>query len=210
MKLLTFALIAALLAGCTAKQAVPDYETPPDTTPDGLVKTDNEFFDLVYIRPETDLKRFTKLQIRPIAVTYGKQDPDFRLNENQQRRVSDAFARAFSRAMTEDGRFTLTDAPGPGVLRFNIALAELTVSAQRVGDSDQAHLHLEQAGRITLVAEAVDSVSGHALVRGRDTRVLEGDKRTSTAQQHLALEVGDVFRAWADELRSGIDQLSLN
>lgn len=208
MKLLTFALIPLLVAGCASQQPVPNYDTPPDTTPDGLVKTDNTFFDLVYVRPETDLRRFTRLQIRPIAVTYGKQDPKFRLSEAQQRRVSEAFSRAFARAMTADGRFTLTDAPGPGVLRFNIALAQLSVMAERVSESEEAHLHLDEAGTITLVAEAVDSTTGNTLVRGRDTRVLAGDTHEDNDEKHLELEVGDVFRAWARELRAGIDQLS--
>lgn len=212
---LTLIGILMLAAGCASKQQPPSFDTPPATTPDGLERYDSPVFDLVYVRPGLDLSNYDLIQMRPIGIGY-KRDPakgrillrpsgNFDLTQAQRTQVSRALARAFTDAMTADGRFRQITDPVSSALRIQLALARLEVNIPEAGADTDEIVTADKAGEMTLVVDISDALSGESLVRGRDTYVVAGDGQS---RAELNLEINSVFESWSSEIRQGLDQLS--
>ena len=182
-----------------------DKETPPDVTPDGLVRITDGPFELAYRRPGADFSSYRKIQVRPIAIEYAKT-PDltravqkaqrnYRLSDEQRHRVSQAFARSFTRAFTRDGQWKLTTDKGADTLTVRIALANMAVHVplnKRIRDPE---IQVDEAAEVTLVVELRDSITDTPIARGRDTKsvtLASGSYRASDREE-LRTSIVQVF-----------------
>jgi hypothetical protein len=116
-------------------------------------------------------------------------------------------ARTFAAELTRGG-YALADADGPDVLRVTPAIVDLYVNAPDVPTAGRSRTYVMDAGRMTLVVEARDSVSGQLLARAVDTR---HGTETGRLQRANAVtnsqEAGRAIEQWARALREGLDRL---
>jgi hypothetical protein len=214
--LLTLILALQLAACATTRQpAPPNFSEPPAATPDGLIRFDSPVFELVYIKPGLDLSRYELIRIRPIGLGY-KEEPskgillarpaeNFELTQAQRSRVSQAFARAFTQAMTADGRYRLVTSRLDGAMQIQLALARLEVNIPESRGDEEEVLTVDKVGELTLVVEITDAVTGEPLVRGRDNYVIAGGAET---RSQITMEITDLFTRWSQDIRAGLDRFS--
>lgn len=225
LPLLLVLLLALALAAC-ASTAPPAREEapmlladgPPDVTPDGLVRVEGAPFELVYRRPGVDFSRYRRIQVRPISIAYAetpdltrivqKRDRNYRLNDEQRSRVSQAFAESLTRAMTHDGHWQLTTSPGLDTLMLRVQLANLAVYVPSGASVlDRGTLTLDEAASVTLVVELRDSMTGEPLVRGRDSgsAVLPSGRFDPQDREELRQSIVAGFDRWTALIRERLD-----
>src|SRR4030095_5096277 len=110
--------------------------------PDGLVKVSSKRFNEVYLRPESDFRRYTKVMLLPpqvafandwlkdmntnrIAVLQGTSPEDAEsIAQEMGVGLEETFARAFQNAGYE-----VTTTPAPDVLSVSVRLTDVYVNA---------------------------------------------------------------------------------
>ncbi|MEM9303419.1 MAG: DUF3313 family protein [Pseudomonadota bacterium] len=216
MRSIVTGALALLLVACAgAPEAPPTFDEPPDVTPDGLVRVDSPVFELVYAKPGVDLSGYDLIRIRPIGLGY-KEEPskgrllvqpsgNFELTQAQRSRVSQAFAKAFSDAMTSDGRYKLVTSRIDRAMQIQLALARLEVNIPEPRRGSDEVVMVDKVGELTLVVEISDALSGEPLVRGRDTYVIAGGTET---REQITMEITDLFTRWSQDIRRGVDSVS--
>jgi hypothetical protein len=207
------ALSAALLAGCAG--------TAPKAEWDGLVRQRDTRLDAVFVRPDTEgeIAAFSSVMLDPVSVSFARDFDPNRGTRSLARRVSadDLIAiqerlatlfREVFRAELAAGGYALVETPGLDTLRVTAAIVDLFVSAPDTAIGT-TRTYTASAGRMTLVMELRDSVSGELLARVVDRRTSRetgiwtiSNRVTNTAEARRA------FRTWAAALRQGLDDLA--
>lgn len=215
-------LLPALFAlGCA--QSAPGgmyYAGGNETvTVDGLRLVDWEPFRVTYVKPGADIRRFDRLMIEDPTISYRKPpksarlgrvlvDPNYALTETARERLIEIYRDVFTRALGRSESFTITDAPGPDVLRIagHIVDLKITVPPERAYSVDDRY-YASTLGRMALVADASDSMTGEPLFRVGQSRAIE----TSAGSYHLvdptstSFALLEIFGEWAEDLRRGLD-----
>jgi hypothetical protein len=206
-------LFAALLAGCASM--------PPKAEWDGLVRQPGTRLDAVFLLPgaESELAAVRSVMIDPVAVSFARDFDPNRGTRSLSRRVSaddlvaiqEGMAALFREVFGEvlaAGGYELVEAPGSDTLRVTAAIVDLFINAPDTS-TGATRTYTASTGRMTLVIELRDSVSGELLARAVDSRAGRGtefwtisDRGTNTAEARRA------FRTWAEALRRGLDEVS--
>jgi hypothetical protein len=204
-------LAATLVAGCASTQRGP-------TEWDGLVRKPGTRLDAVFVRPDVEIPAFRSVMIDPVTVSFASNwdpnarttSPSRRLDAGDIQAIQDGLATMFRDVFREElarGGYQLVDQPGPDTLRVTPAIVDLFISAPDTM-TPGSRTYTANAGRMTLVVELRDSVTGELLARavdargGRNTGTLSVTNRvTNTADARRAIGV------WATALRSGLDDL---
>ena len=197
----------------------PAVSGSPPTTWDGLLEVKSKKMELVYLLPNADFRPYTKIQYDPVEIALQK---DWLQNYNDttvglSNRISDSEVRAaitkasgefdkyFAQAFTNAG-YTVVTAPGPGVLRVSIGVANVTVTAPDTGTSVGMNF-AANAGQATLIVETRDSLTNQLLGRAIDQQ-LAGDEgpamRTSASNWN---DFEDLFKTWARISVQGLAEL---
>jgi hypothetical protein len=185
------------IATLGAAVAAPSEAASPATY-EGLAAVQSRDLDELYLRPNADLAAYRKIVIDPVQVTFRKDwNKDFvdphgsmrRLSQDDVRRIVDDTASALQSAVGEAFRargYEIAAAPGPGVLRLSPSVTDLYVNAaEDLARGGTTKSFTKDAGEVTLVLEARDSVSGTLLSRVVDHR---------TARETKGTQIGDVRR----------------
>lgn len=206
-------LFAALLAGCAS--------TPPKAEWDGLVRQPGTRLDAVFVLPgaESELAAVRSVMIDPVQVSFARDFDPNRGTRSLSRRVSaddliaiqeglaSLFREVFGEVLTAGG-YQLVDTPGPDTLRLTAGIVDLFINAPDTA-TGMTRTYTASTGRMTLVMELRDSVSGELLARAVDSRTGRGtefwtisNRVTNTAEARRA------FRTWAEALRRGLDEVA--
>jgi hypothetical protein len=206
-------LTAALLAGCAGPAPKAEW--------DGLVRQPGMQLNAVFVRPDTEgeIAAFRSVMLDPVSVSFARDfDPNRgtrslarRVNADDLIAIQEGLATLFREVFREElaaGGYELVETPGPDTLRVTAAIVDLFVSAPDT-QMGMTRTYTANAGRMTLVMELRDSVSGELLARAVDQRTSRNtvvwtisDRVTNTAEARRA------FRSWAAALRRGLDDLA--
>jgi hypothetical protein len=210
---LSFVLCAATLAGCASSRSSIPGEW------DGLVLQPGTRLGAVFVKPDAEIASYTSVMLDPVQVSFARNwDPNRggrsqvgRLNAADVAAMKDGLAELFRetfRAELARGGYQLVDEVGPDTLRVSAAIIDLFVTAPDATTAGRARTYTANAGRMTLVAELRDSVTGELLARvvdaqsGRSTGTWNiTNSATNTAEARRAIAV------WASALRRGLDEL---
>jgi hypothetical protein len=170
-------LVAALLI-LGAVPALAKGGPPP--TWDGMVQVDARNLEYVYLLPGTDFKSYSKLLLGTPEAAFAPNwlkdmndqawDGDFNapISKNDalkklqtiQKTWGDAFTAGFQNA-----GYTLTDTPGPGVLRVNSAIINIYINSPDRNSPGMSANFVANAGQATMVIELRDSATNTLLAR---------------------------------------------
>ena len=106
------------------------------------------------------------------------------------------------------GGYQLVDEAGPETLRVTAAVVDLYISAPDTMSAGRSRTYTANSGRMTLVAELRDSVTGEILARAVDAR-----SARSTGSMDITNRVTNtadarrMIRIWARALRQSLDEL---
>lgn len=197
-------LAAVLLVG--AGPALAKDGPPPNW--DGMVQVDARNLEYVYLLPGADFKSYTKLMLDEPQVAFApnwlkdmnNQDwgGDFtgRISkEDAQRKLaviqktwSDTFTAGFQRA-----GYTLTQTPGPDVLRVNTAIANIYINAPDRDTAGMGMSFVANAGQATMIIELRDGATNLLLARIIDSEATQETGGMSNSVTNL-----NAFRELAD------------
>ena len=206
------ALAAIVMAGCATTQRGPAEW-------DGLVRQPNTRLDAVFVKPDAEIPSYTSVIIAPATVQFARNWDPNRGGRSTSRRLNAADITAikndlatmlvdtFREELTAGGYQVVTE-PGPDTLLVIPAIVDLYITAPDTMSAGRGRTYTASSGRMTLVLELRDAVTGETLARvvdgqsGRDTGVMTvTDRVTNTADARRAI------RTWARALRSGLDSL---
>lgn len=169
-----------------------------------------------YVKPKLSLAEYSQIMF---------EDPEVVLSDETVQNIdTDEIAAVLALAEKSRGRFqkvlTVTDQPGPGVLRVRWAITDLKPASKAnvvtglVPQARLASLVLGKGtgtylfvGKIGIEAEVLDSVSGERLIAGVDTRI------GANAIRNVGSTWGDVedaFHFWADRLANNLIRLGFS
>lgn len=212
LRLTAFALGATILAGCTSTPRGPSEW-------DGLVRQPNTRLAAVFVKPDAEIPAYRSVMLDPVAVNFARNwDPNRggrsqvgRLNADDVAAIKTGLAELFRdmfRAELERGGYQIVDAAGPDTLRVTPVIVDLYVTAPDTTSAGRSRTYTANSGRMTLVLELRDSLTGEILARAVDTRTGRGtgqwnvtNRVTNTADAQRAIGV------WARALREGLDEL---
>ena len=205
-------LLTMAIAGCATTQ-------PGPTEWDGLVRQPNTRLDAVFLRPDAEIPSYTNVIIAPASVQFARNwDPNRggrslsrRLDTGDVVAIKDGLAAMVGDIFREElvaGGYQVVSEPGPDTLLVVPAIVDLYITAPDAMSAGRGRTYTASSGRMTLVLELRDSVTGETLARvvdgqsGRNTGVMTiANRTTNTADARR------VIRIWAQALRSGLDSL---
>lgn len=207
------ALAASALAGCattTAPQGPTEW--------DGLVRQTGTRLGAVFLKPGAQIGAFDSVILAPVSISFASNwDPNRgtrganRLSAADIAGIKEDLAGLFQetfRAELERGGFKLVAEPGPQTLRAEAAIIDLFVNAPDAMGPGRTRVYTANPGRMTLVIELRDSVTGEILARAVDQQSGRGtgmwtvtSSVTNTADARRAIGV------WASSLRRAMEEV---
>ncbi len=210
---LLLVLCSAALAGCAStRPAMPDEW-------DGLVRQPGTRLNAVFVKPDAEIVAYRNVLLDPVEVSFARNwDPNRggrsqvgRLNASDMQAIqaglADLFRETF-RAELARGGYLLVDEAGPDTLRVTAAIVDLYVTAPDTMSAGRSRTYTANSGRMTLVAELRDSVTGEILARAVDAR--SGRSTGAWDITNRATNTNDARRAmgiWARALREALDEM---
>jgi hypothetical protein len=195
---------AALLLGTVPPLA---KDGPPPNW-DGMVQVDARNLEYVYLLPGTDFKSYTQLLLGEPEVAFAPNwlkdmnDQDWGGDFNAPISKQDAlkklqiiqktWAGIFNDGFQKAG-FTLTQTPGPGVLRVNSAIANIYINAPDRNTAGMGESFVANAGQATMIIELRDAATNTLLARVIDAEATQDTGGMSNSVTNL-----NAFRELAD------------
>jgi hypothetical protein len=218
-------LLAATLFAC-ASRPLPEVEieTGPnaEVTADGLHRVKNSLFRDAWVKPDADFASYDKVTLDPVSVSYKRKPKatryqwtgsNFALTERQMEDLRRYFREAFAKELSDSEYYELVETPGPQVLRVAAAIIDLVIKVPTRSGAGREHVYTSSTGKMTLLMELRDSLSGEILARVADRREARraghgglNDLYHSSAPANTEAVKG-VFRRWAEILRARLDQV---
>lgn len=215
MKLRTLLLAGFFASGLSACGSTPTIIDEPSTE-EGLQRVEVRNLDAVYMRPNADLAKYRRLLVRDVDISFSsgweRNQSGYPWNgadsERIKRELSELFAETVRRELQTEGGYEIVNEPGPDVLEVRPRIIDLYINAPDVS-RDQPGIvrqYTTSAGRMTLVAELRDSLTGEVLARAYDKRE---DMRSTqwewTTSITNAQKARQAVAIWADTLRDALD-----
>ena len=208
--------VAIAISTIVACASEPTIQTGPDAeiSFDGLHRVDNSVFRFVWVEPEIDLSRYTKILPGPAEFRYravratGQRSSanEFPISDENRAKFEAIVSEIFDEELSNSRFFAITDVPGPDTLVVVGALDDIVsrVPPQPTGRGD---IWISSVGEATLILEVIDSTSGEVLARAVDRRAAEPAGRTGVRSTTVSStgEVRRLARRWATQLRNGLD-----
>jgi hypothetical protein len=212
----------AFMLGMVALGGCASTAPQPEVTWDGLVQQSHPRLSAVFVRPgaREEMGTFRNVMLEPVYVSFasdfetGRRSGSVarRLNADDLAAIRQSVAELFHEIFREEleaGGYQVVDQPGAETLRVSAAIVDLFISAPEAAQPiGRSRTYTANSGRMTLVVELQDSVTGEVLARAVDGRSGRGtgmwtitNRVTNTADARRAV------RVWARALREGLDEL---
>jgi Protein of unknown function (DUF3313) len=211
--------LLVLLADASVMHFIPSVAVAADKPPqewDGLVRREGKLAN-VYVRPNVEFKAYKNVRLDPVRVEFDKNwDPNRnsvnRLSSTDTQQIRDQMAKAFREVFAErlakDG-YALVDGDADDVLLVQAALINVYINAPDTRSSGRSHTYVMDAGRMTVVMQLADSVTGQLLARVVDTKQGTSYARLQwSSSVSNSVEARKIFTEWADALCRALDKLN--
>jgi hypothetical protein len=186
---------------------------------DGLVRQPGTRLNAVFVKPDAEIVAYRNVLLDPVEVSFARNwDPNRggrsqvgRLNASDMQAIQTGLAELFRetfRAELARGGYQLVDETGPDTLRVTASIVDLYVTAPDTMSAGRSRTYTANSGRMTLVAELRDSVTGEILARAVDAR--SGRSTGAWDITNRATNTNDARRAmgvWARALREALDEM---
>jgi hypothetical protein len=217
---------SALLLACTSGSGGSQFtydKGAEATTVDGLHRVKYWGFGAAFVKPGADLQRYDKIMLKEVEISYkrpprrARQTDDmldrgnYELSPEAMNEIEKYFHDVFAKELGKSKVYTLTDQPGPDVLRVSGYIVDLDVAAVPFRDQDPEETNYgRSAGELTMILDVRDSKSGEPLVRTADRSSLDyaagmGMRQSNPVQNSGA--VRDLFEREALQLREHLDKI---
>jgi hypothetical protein len=212
MSVAALLLLALASAGCATTQRGPAEW-------DGLVRQPGTRLDAVFVKPDAEIPAYRNILLKPAEVRFARNwDPNRggrsavgRLNASDMAAIQADLATMLHDIFREEltsGGYELVNEAGPDTLIAIPAIVDLYITAPDTMTAGRSRTYTANSGRMTLVLELRDSVTGEVLARvvdtrsGRNSGMMQITNRvTNSADARRAI------RTWAQALRGGLDSL---
>lgn len=212
--------LLVLLALATPATAWSQEEpVPPEVSLDGLEQVEKTRHKEIYKAPGVDWSVYEKIQIDDATVAFRRnwqrdqnryQSQKIRASDMDRIRndMADLFDEVFSKELSENGGYEITDQGGENVLRISPYIVDLDVYAP-----DPRHApgiqrsYVESVGRMTLKLHIYDSFTGDLIAIASDSREAprRGYLQWATTVTNTT-EFRNMLRSWARDLREGLEE----
>ena len=219
IRICAFTVVALCLPLVCGAQSDEDIDASTETSYDGLVQVKKTGFRNVWVKPGIDAASYSK--ILPVGVDFHYRDvpegnrtsasrarssnSEFPIEENTRARIEEIMAELFLEELGDTDNFTLTDEPGPDVIRIIGGLHDVVsnVPPDYIG---RGNIYLSRVGQATLVLQIEDSMSREVIARIVDRRAADPAfaQRSNTVTN--TAEVRRLARTWARLLSRGLDK----
>ena len=211
-----FCAVALLGLTLSAGSAADDHEAA--TTFDGLVPLEGANMGVAYIDPNADFSVFSRVFVFEPHVAFRsnwKRDQNRSRSRNVRASdverikndVSNLFMDVFVEALEEAG-YEVVNYIDEDVLVLRSAIIDLDITAPDVPRAGRSRTYTANAGAMTLVIEAVDSITGDLIGRAADRRAA-GRNTGWTVRSNRVTNRADArreMRVWANRLVEFLDQ----
>jgi hypothetical protein len=215
----------ATLGFTLAVDGKPRVETGPnaEVTHDGLHRVDRSTMDRAWVKPDLDLRPYTKIMLQTADMTFRQVDDqgkfyrpgiddqtEFAIPEETRAKLKQTFTDAFREQLERSKRYELVDQRGPHTL---VLVATLLDVVSRVPPDDvpgRYEVYLSSVGEATLVVELRDAITNEVLARAADRRAAEnttGFPIQATTASNWA-EVRQLANSWATLVRKRLDEFT--
>jgi len=171
------------------------------------------------VRPNVDFKTYKRVQLDPVQVAMDKNwDPNSEkvglsgtLSSTDVRRIRDELSKmfrdVFAERLSKNG-YPLVETSGDDVLLVQAALTNVYINAPDDADS-RTRSYVMDAGRMTLVMQLADSVTGQTLARVVDTKQGSNTRGPQWANSVTnSAEARKAIGQWADALSKALDAVN--
>ena len=210
--LLSFIMVSAV-APAMAK------DDPPEVSIEGLELVDKNRRGELYADPDIDWSLYTQTMLDPATVAFRRhwqRDQNrsyaFKIRAKDMERIktemSELFDEVFTKELSENGGYTITDQAGDDVMRIKPAIVDLDVYAPDTLNSPGRSMQFtESAGRMTLKLEIYDSITGDLIATASDRREAprRGYMQWTTSVTNRA-EAQRMLQRWARDLVKRLDE----
>lgn len=208
-------LSTALLGACASTSG------PPKAEWDGLVRQPHARLNAVFVRPAAreDLGEFRSVVLAPVEISFARDFQTGRTTGRVQRRLDAGdleairlgLANQFQRIFTEElqaGGYQVVTTAGPETLNVSAAIVDLFITAPDAArPTGLGRTYTADSGRMTLVLELRDSVTGEVLVRAIDAQSGRGGGTWMVSNRTTnSADAARAIRLWARALREGLDE----
>jgi len=215
-KLLSITLITLILSvSATTGLAKND---PPEISIEGLTLVEKDRRGEIYADSDIDWSVYSQIQLDRATVAFRKHwkrdqnryDP-FKVKDRDVEKIksdlSDLFNEVFTGELSSAGGYTMTDAAGDNVMTIKPQIVDLDVYAPDTMRTGRSQSFTEQAGRMTLVLQVYDSVSGDLIAKAshRQDAPRYGYAQWTTSVSNKA-EARRMLQKWATALRTRLDE----
>jgi len=197
-------LLSFVVAGATAPAMAK--EDPPEVSIEGLELVEKDRRGEIYAAPDIAVafrRNWQRDQNRGHSFKVKAKDM-----EKIKTSLSGLFNDVFSKELSENGGYTITDQTGDEVMRIKPAIVDLDVYAPDTTSSPgRTTQFTESAGRMTLKLEIYDSVTGDLIVMASDRREAprRGYMQWTTSTSNRA-EAQRMLQRWAKDLVKRLDE----
>lgn len=214
ISLLALIVLAAPMAAWSQEEPVP-----PEVSLDGLEQVEKTRHKEIYRAPGVDWSVYEKIQIDEATVAFRRnwqrdqnryQSHKIRTSDMDRIRndMAELFDEVFSKELSENGGYEITDQGGENVFRISPYIVDLDVYAP-----DPRHApgiqksYVESVGRMTLKLHIYDSFTGDLIAVASDSREAprRGYLQWATTVTNTT-EFRNMLRSWARDLREGLEE----
>jgi hypothetical protein len=193
------AMSSGLLTGCQAQKVAQsgflgDYSklSPSPDVEDALYYQD----------PAKSLKDYDKFMIDPVLVHFAPNAKGTALDPAKLKKLTDYAYDEATKALSE--RYTVVDAPGPGVLRLRTAITDIKKTKPAMNIHPATKLSGLGLGGASMEAEALDSQTGERVFAVVDTR--QGNRLSIGAGLSQLGHAEQVIKHWIERFVERVDK----
>jgi len=214
----TILIILTLLVFSLLSSSAFAKSDPPETSIEGLTLVEKDRRGEIYADPGADWSEYSQIQLQRATVSFRKNwkrdqnryDP-FKVKDQDIEKVksglSDLFHDVFTEELSANGSYTMSESSGADVMTIKPRIVDLDIAAPDTMRAGMSKSYTEQAGRMTLMLEIYDSISGDliAKVSHRQDAPRYGFMQWTTSVSNNA-EARRMLQKWAAALRVRLDE----
>jgi hypothetical protein len=211
-------IIVALALCLTATSVMAKKNDPPEISIEGLTLMEKDRRGEIYADPDVIWSEYLQIQLQPATVAFRKNwqrdqnryDP-FKVKNKDVEKIksglSELFHEVFTEELTTDGGYSMAEASGNEVMTIKPQIVDLDIHAPDTMSSNRSTSYTRQAGRMTLILEIYDSISGDMIAKlsHRQDSPDYGYMQWSNSVSNNA-EARRMLRKWAKALRTRLDE----